>query len=214
MNCRGSQRNRRRSRVSERLDEERQAISRFQKRNKRHVEKINEIRQKNIARNKPASLKRYKLSKQLAIKRVAKALFYSNSKSAQLKLDKALAESSLYKHKKPTSEESTIPTNHPEDPFPEMKEMLPNVVKELMNKDPVQGKRLLQMFRLIEEKKFPFDNISFLLFEDVILWFFLTDARAMRCTVKTRTFQTVGRKLFGSMFSEFIGSPGFKYAIE
>ena len=121
VNCRGSQRNRRRSRVSERLDEERQANSRFQKRNKRHVEKINEIRQKNIARNKPASLKRYKLSKQLAIKRVAKALFYSNSKSAQLKLDKALAESSLYKHKKPTNEESTIPTNHPEDPFPERK---------------------------------------------------------------------------------------------
>lgn len=102
----------------------------------------------------------------------------------------------------------------PEDQtmFEDLIGCLPEVVTELGMQDPVHAKRLKDMFTLIVEGSFPFDNISYLLFEDVIQWFSCKDIRSMSYSDKVKLFMATGRKLFGDRFIEFMRGPGFKYS--
>ena len=115
--------------------------------------------------------------------------------------------------------ETTMPSGEtffpqPEDRamFEELIRLLPEVVTELGKQDPIHAQRLKDMFILIREGSFPFDNISYLLFEGVIQWFRCKDIRSMSNSEQTKLFMATGRKLFGNCFVEFMRGPGFKYS--
>ena len=96
--------------------------------------------------------------------------------------------------------------------FEELIRLLPEVVTELGKQDPIHAQRLKDMFILIREGSFPFDNISYLLFEGVIQWFRCKDIRSMSNSEQVKLFMATGRKLFGNCFVEFMRGPGFKYS--
>ena len=73
---------------------------------------------------------------------------------------------------------------------------------------PYSCTRLNDMFILIRERSFPFDNITYLLFEDVIQWYRCKDIRSMSYSL----FMATCRKLFGNRFVEIMRGLGFKYS--
>ena len=68
-------------------------------------------------------------------------------------------------------------------------ELFPAIVSELSLTDKVNSDRVLQMFELMGQGNFPYDNISFLLFEDVIQWF------TSDYSPETKLFWATGHKL-------------------
>ena len=66
--------------------------------------------------------------------------------------------------------------------YVELVQQLPDVVKELSKEDIVHTERLKMMFKLIGDGTFPFDNIAYLLFEDVVNWFSCEDIRTIKYT--------------------------------
>ena len=66
------------------------------------------------------------------------------------------------------------------------------------------------MFELISEGSFPFKNIAFLLFSDVIQWFKCEDVRGMTYSKPVKLFWATGRRLFENRFTEFMRGPSFK----
>ena len=68
------------------------------------------------------------------------------------------------------------------------------------------------MLKLIGDGNFPFDNISYLLFEDVINWFTCDDIQGMTYSKDVRLFWATGQKLMKNKFLEFMRGPSFKDA--
>jgi hypothetical protein len=62
--------------------------------------------------------------------------------------------------------------------------------------------------KLLSEKKFPMDNIAFLLFLDVVRWFSLDNYTSfMRYNDEIKLFWRTGLRLFGGRFLRFMGGP-------
>ena len=81
---------------------------------------------------------------------------------------------------------------------------------ELSSVDDVHSERIKQMFELIGDGVFPFANMCFLLFEDVIQWFKCEDVRGMNYSEVVKLFWATGRSLFQNKFLEFMRGPFFK----
>lgn len=67
---------------------------------------------------------------------------------------------------------------------------------------------ILQFFRLVSESRFPMQNISFLLWLEVIRWYQQGTSTTMRYMNQTKLFWKLGWRLFGGRFIRFMG--GFK----
>ena len=67
--------------------------------------------------------------------------------------------------------------------------------------------KLLKFFKLVQDGKFPFNNIAFELFLDIAEWFDKDESRQMRYSPSTLQFFWLGRKLFGGRFIQFMSGP-------
>ena len=94
--------------------------------------------------------------------------------------------------------------------FKELMKYLPDAVKEISKTDSIHSQRIVDMFELISDGTFPYANITFLLFEDVISWFKCNDIRQIRYSEVTKRFWNVGYMLFKNKFLEFMRGPQFK----
>ena len=88
----------------------------------------------------------------------------------------------------------------------EMIRLLPNVISELSDVDKVDG--IMNFFKLVNEKRFPLDNIAFDLFLDVVKWFSVSSTTLMRYNPTTKAFWRLGYILFHGRFLRFMS--GFK----
>lgn len=75
--------------------------------------------------------------------------------------------------------------------------LLPNVIRELKSIGKLDI--FVKFMKLVNEKRFSFKNIAFLLWCDIINWFDNTDTRQMRYSPECLQFFWVGRKLFGAV---------------
>ncbi len=92
----------------------------------------------------------------------------------------------------------------------ELSALLPDVCKILAEKDPIHGKRLLQMFTLLKDENFPLENICFKFFEDLVQWFLIDSATEMRYGPDVRKFWFIGKRLFHGKFIEYMRGPCFR----
>ena len=67
--------------------------------------------------------------------------------------------------------------------------------------------KLLKFFKLVQDGKFPLNNIAFELFLDIVEWFDKGESRQMRYSPSTIQFLWLGRKLFGGRFIRFMSGP-------
>ena len=67
--------------------------------------------------------------------------------------------------------------------------------------------KLLKFFKLVQDGKFPLNNIAFELFLDIVEWFDKNESRQMRNSPSTLQFFGLGRKLFGGRFIRFMSDP-------
>ena len=67
--------------------------------------------------------------------------------------------------------------------------------------------KLLKFFKLVQDGKFPLNNIAFELFLDIVQWFDKDESRQMRYSPSTLQFFWLGRKLFGGCFIRFMSGP-------
>ena len=65
----------------------------------------------------------------------------------------------------------------------------------------------MKFFKLVQDGKFPLDNIAFELFLDIVEWFDKDESRQMRYSPSTLQFFGLGRKLFGGRFIRFMSGP-------
>jgi hypothetical protein len=65
----------------------------------------------------------------------------------------------------------------------------------------------LKFFKLVQEGKFPLNNIAFELFLDIVELFDKDESRQMRYSPSTLQFFWLGRKLFGGRFIRFMSGP-------
>ena len=94
--------------------------------------------------------------------------------------------------------------------YEELLDLLPDAIKSLSIVDPKHSDRIKSMMKLMADGKCPYDNIAFLMFEDVIKWFVSGDVRSMRYSEEVRRFWLTGAQLFGNNYIEFCRGPGFK----
>ena len=85
--------------------------------------------------------------------------------------------------------------------------LAPLVLNELAKHDGLDT-ALVSFFELVANKQFPLDNISFLLWIEVVKWFSCVSTTQMRYTDETKLFWKLGWRLFGKRFVNFMG--GFK----
>ena len=60
--------------------------------------------------------------------------------------------------------------------------------------------KLLKFFKLVQDGKFPLNNIAFELFLNIVEWFDKDESREMRYSPSTLQFLWLVRKLFGGRF--------------
>jgi hypothetical protein len=60
--------------------------------------------------------------------------------------------------------------------------------------------KLLKFFKLVQDGKFPLNNIASELFLDIVEWFDKDESRQMRYSPSTLQFVGLGRKIFGGLF--------------
>ena len=80
--------------------------------------------------------------------------------------------------------------------------LLPRVLQELGRVG--KSDTFVKFLELVNEIKFPLNNIAFSLFCDVVSWYSLSDTRCMRYSEDTIQFFWVGLKLFGVRFVRFM----------
>ena len=86
-----------------------------------------------------------------------------------------------------------------------------NAISSLLTHVPTSDDRrenLECFFKLLKQDKFPTNNISFLLFLDVVKWFSVENTCQMRYTTITRNFWQVGFRLFHGKFLNFMRGLG------
>ena len=83
------------------------------------------------------------------------------------------------------------------------------VFQDVLDKLSDVGKKdkLLKFFKLVQDGKFPLNNIAFELFLDIVEWFDKDESRQMRNSPSTLQFFWLGRKLFGGRFIRFMSGP-------
>ncbi|KAK3103474.1 hypothetical protein FSP39_019495 [Pinctada imbricata] len=86
-------------------------------------------------------------------------------------------------------------------------ELAPTVLTEL-SKYEKMDETMLKFFQLVNEKKFPLQNTSLLLWCEVVKWFNCKTTTNMRYSRQTKTFWKLGWRLFGGKFIHFMS--GFK----
>ena len=79
-------------------------------------------------------------------------------------------------------------------------DLLPAVVSELGKQEKLHSDRIVKMLKLMAEGRFPFENIAFLLFEDVVEWLSCSDVRKIRYSEEVRLFWATGHKLMNNKF--------------
>ena len=87
-----------------------------------------------------------------------------------------------------------------------MLKLIPNVISELSHVDKVDG--IVNFFKLVDEKRFPLDNIALELFLDVVKWFSISSTTLMRYHRSSKAFWRLGYVLFHGRFLRFMS--GFK----
>ena len=88
----------------------------------------------------------------------------------------------------------------------EMADMLPSVLNEF-SKHGLETD-LLSFFQLVSENRFPFSNIAFLLWLEIVRWYRQGTSTTMRYMDQTKMFWKLGWRLFGGKFIRYMG--GFK----
>jgi hypothetical protein len=83
------------------------------------------------------------------------------------------------------------------------------VFQDVLDKLSDVGKKdkLLKFFKLVQDGKFPLNNIAFELYLDIVEWFDKDESRQMRYSPSTLQFLWLGRKLFGGRFIRFMSGP-------
>ena len=83
------------------------------------------------------------------------------------------------------------------------------VFQDVLDKLSDVGKKdkLLKFFKLVQDGKFPLNNIAFELFLDIVEWFDKDESHQMRYSPSTLQFFWLGRKLFGGRFIRFMSGP-------
>ena len=81
-----------------------------------------------------------------------------------------------------------------------------DVFQDVLDKLSDVGKKdkLLKFFKLVQDGKFPLNNIAFELFLDIVGWFDKDESRQMRYSPSTLQFFWLERKLFGGRFIQFM----------
>ena len=88
------------------------------------------------------------------------------------------------------------------DNLDEVVQLLPDVIKEL--KKVGLANIIIYFFRLVSNGKFPMQNISFLLWTEVVQWFNLENTSSMRYMEKTKKFWKLAMRHFGGKFIRFM----------
>ena len=88
----------------------------------------------------------------------------------------------------------------------EMENMLPNVLNEF-SKHGLESD-LLTFFQLVCENRFPFSNIAFQLWLEIVRWYRQDTSTTMRYMDQTKMFWKLGWRIFGGKFIRYMG--GFK----
>lgn len=84
----------------------------------------------------------------------------------------------------------------------EMQLMLPAILNTLFEQGKLES--YLKFNRLIHDEKLPMDNICFLLFNDLIEWYSITNTSQMRYQKETVKFWQLGYRLFHGKFIRFM----------
>ena len=92
-----------------------------------------------------------------------------------------------------------------DDTFAELVKILPTVLSSL--KDSGKLEEYILYNKLVAEKRFPLDNIAFLLFNDVVRWFGSEHSTQFRYSEECKLFWNTGFKLFRGRFLRFMGGP-------
>jgi hypothetical protein len=92
---------------------------------------------------------------------------------------------------------------------PKEEALVVEVFQDVLDKLSDVGKKdkLLKFFKLVQDGKFPLNNIAFELFLDIVGWFDKDESRQMRYSPSTLQFFWLGRKLFGGRFIRFMSGP-------
>ena len=92
------------------------------------------------------------------------------------------------------------------DTVDEKTKLLPVVIASLAEEG--FDKTLLEFFKQVSLGQFPLQNISFLLWMEVIKWFSCGNTSTMRYSDATKKFWKLGYRLFGGRFIHYMG--GYK----
>ena len=92
---------------------------------------------------------------------------------------------------------------------PKEEALVVEVFQDVLDKLSDVGKKdkLLKFFKLVQDGKFPLNNIAFELFVDIVGWFDKDESRQMRYSPSTLQLCWLGRKLFGGRFIRFMSGP-------
>ena len=92
---------------------------------------------------------------------------------------------------------------------PKEEDSVVEVFQDVLDKLSDVGKKdkLLKFFKLVQDGKFPLNNIAFELFLDIVEWVDKDESRQMRNSPSTLQFFWLGRKLFGGRFIRFMSGP-------
>ena len=86
----------------------------------------------------------------------------------------------------------------------ELYELIPGVVDFLCDNDPLHKRRFVQMMKLMNSGTFPYENICFGIFEDLIQSYSIDSVNAMRYSPHIRRFWYIGKLLFHGKFINFV----------
>lgn len=95
---------------------------------------------------------------------------------------------------------------HVNDTVMEISKLLPTVIQNLS--DVGYDKTMLEFFKQVNEGDFPLQNISFMLWMEVVKWFGCGNTSTMRYSDATKKFWKLGYRLFGGSFIHYMA--GFK----
>lgn len=78
-------------------------------------------------------------------------------------------------------------------------------VIQILSRESRLDQVILTFFRQVKENRFPLNNISFLLWYEVVQWYECRTTTRMRYSEETKTFWKLGYRLFGEKFVNFMG---------
>ena len=106
--------------------------------------------------------------------------------------------------------ESNVKRQKTDDGFDAF-QVLESIKKNLEGDEDTKWKDFKMFLILASENKFPFENISILLFLDVVRWISVGECNKMRYSDTSKQFWRAGKKLLKDKFIRFVKGPTSHY---